>query len=74
MARPSLLFPCLVVLFLIASGSGFVEANTCRSCSSDGDCEKIPCHSAHCFKTCTQERCCACSCVPPHLIPSSNKI
>ncbi|KAG4377215.1 hypothetical protein GLYMA_18G063900v4 [Glycine max] len=61
MAKASLLFPCLIVIILIAFGTGF--ANACNfPCHSPNGCGNL--HCPGCVKQCVNF-CCLCDCSPP---------
>ncbi|KAK7333236.1 hypothetical protein VNO80_30001 [Phaseolus coccineus] len=62
MAKASLLFPCLIVLFLVALETGFV--NACQyKCESRSDCKSLQCYRPGCKKYCLNG-CCLCDCHP----------
>ncbi|KAK7305387.1 hypothetical protein VNO77_43292 [Canavalia gladiata] len=63
MKKASLMFSCLLVLFLVAYETDFVKANACEKCGQEDDCYKL-----HCFGRCVKEcidGCCGCNCRPP---------
>ncbi|RDY14375.1 hypothetical protein CR513_00565, partial [Mucuna pruriens] len=62
MAKVSLLLACLIVLFLIAYGTGF--ANAATKCESDEDCENLHCFGIRCIMECI-DGVCGCNCRPP---------
>ncbi|KAG5150063.1 hypothetical protein JHK82_016944 [Glycine max] len=65
MVKASLLFPCLIILFLIASGTGFVDASdACTNCEFETDCDRLHCAGPRCVKDCIHG-CCGCNCSPP---------
>ncbi|RDX75778.1 hypothetical protein CR513_44309, partial [Mucuna pruriens] len=65
MAKASLLFPCLIVLFLISSEMGFVNACSYKCSSpSASDCNNLQCYRPGCTKYCLNG-CCLCNCPSP---------
>ncbi|KAG4974802.1 hypothetical protein AAZX31_11G198500 [Glycine max] len=69
MAKASMLFPCLIVLFLITYATGFVDA--CNyPCKFPSDCNNLRCLRPDCKKYCLNG-CCLCNC---RLIPPSGNV
>ncbi|KAK7333240.1 hypothetical protein VNO80_30005 [Phaseolus coccineus] len=60
MGKPSILFPCLIALFLITFGTGFRDACV-DECKSDTDCQNIKCINPTCLRGCNAG-CCYCHC------------
>ncbi|CAJ1960359.1 unnamed protein product [Sphenostylis stenocarpa] len=60
MAKASVLFPCLIALFLIIFATGFV--NACYyECHSPNGCGNLHCEIPGCVKRCVNF-CCLCDC------------
>ncbi|XLT42322.1 hypothetical protein HN873_034926 [Arachis hypogaea] len=65
MTKASLVLPCLLFLFLVASETGMA-----KKCAGDGDCKHLFCHSVPpfpprpCVAGCLGGHC-GCICLPP---------
>ncbi|KAK7333237.1 hypothetical protein VNO80_30002 [Phaseolus coccineus] len=62
MAKASLLFPCLIVLFFVVFATGSVNAKCSFPCHSPHGCDNIlHCYPRGCVRRCVNF-CCQCDC------------